>query len=187
MSTLTLTVEETELFDKKNKRFVKVPPVTVRIKHSLLSISKWEERFERPFLPSMFNPELSNEEWVGYLECMVLGTPPDKNTLRYVWNKFQDEIAAYINAPHSATTFQDHSKGPTRPVTKIITAEVVYYQMISFGIPLEVEKWHFNKLLSLLRVFAAKHSKEKMSPQEAAAKRHALNQQRLAATKGGRI
>jgi hypothetical protein len=183
---LTLTIEREELYNPEDETFVFIGPMEVKLEHSLLSISKWESIWERPFLPNVFTPEKTAAQLRSYTECMIIGRVPPPYVLHLICNRYDKEIADYISKKHTATTIQRAPGGKKQPLTRIITSEVIYYQMITFGIPLECEKWHFNRLLALLEVFIVKNSNKKLSPSEAAAQRRAINQQRLAAAKKGR-
>ena len=60
---------------------------------------------------------------------------------------------------------------------EIITSEVIYYYMIAQNIPVEFEKWHINRLLTLIKVCAIKNDPKpkKMSKAAIAKQNRALN------------
>jgi hypothetical protein len=170
---LTITVDEQEFFDQEKQVFFTVNPVTVRMEHSLISISKWEAHWEKPFLstagvvPGM---EGAAEE-IYYIQCMILGGAVPTHIPEALHAYHNAEISAYMDKKHSATTINRF--GPQRPSRNIITSELIYYWMIKFGIPIECHKWHFNRLLMLIDVCSVKEMDpkyNKMSP--AAARRH---------------
>ena len=70
-----------------------------------------------------------------------------------------EKIKAYIDAPMTATTFSKQEN--TRFNREIITNEIIYYWMISLNIPVEFQKWHLNKLLTLIRVCNVKNQPSK--------------------------
>jgi hypothetical protein len=183
-SMLTLYIEDGEFYDEVKQQFVVVSGSEVKLEHSLFSISKWEAILEKPFLPNVFTPEKTEEEEKIYAECMIIGKVPSKTLIDMLWLQHRETVLRYISKPHTATTVQRAPASANQPVTKIITSEIIYYQMIAFGIPVEFDKWHFNRLLALIDVFVAKNSKQKISPAETAAQRAALNAKRLAAQKG---
>ena len=163
-----------EGFDDDAQKFVKLNPVVLELEHSLVSLSKWESRFEKPFLSSR---EHTQEEVWGYIESMVVNTDVDPATVRKISIRDLDRIQKYIDSKQSATTFGEMPKGHGRSET--ITSELIYYWMVAFTIPWEAETWHLNRLFSLIRICNIKNSKpEKLSPHEAAARRAQLNKER---------
>lgn len=172
---LHIDVPEPEQFNDSNQEFITEIAGTLVLEHSLISLSKWEQLFEKPFINT---DRKTDEETLAYIRCMDLGsnTPPD------LFKKLTpDNITAiqeYINAKMSATWFAEE---PARPNREVITAELLYYYMISLGIPFECENWHLNRLLTLIQVCNRKNApKKKMGRSEAAVKMAELNEQRRA-------
>lgn len=173
---LTIVVPGDEIFDEQSQEFSTRNDVTLKLEHSLISLSKWESKYEKPFLGQ---DEKTNEDVLGYIKCMTL-TP---NVLEEVYNHLSAsnilEINNYIDAKMTATWFND---GPGAPKSRdVITAELIYYWMITFQIPFECEKWHLNRLFTLIRICNIKQAKpKKMSRSEVAARNRELNAQRRA-------
>lgn len=170
---LTITVPGVEYWDEQQEEFVVSPPTVLDLEHSLASLSKWEEIFEKPFLSTT---DRTDEETLGYVACMTLNAevPPD------VYSRLSEanvmEITRYMNQKMTATWFAETKNSPTG---EVLTAELIQYWMISAGIPLEWEHRHLNKLFTLLRVFGAKNGPQKKMTQEEAARRQAeINRQR---------
>ena len=179
---LTIVVPGVEMFDEQTQEFFTVADVTLDLEHSLVSLSKWESIYEKPFLGK---GERTSEEVLHYIKLMTL-TPdvPDD-----VFKKLsEDNITAindYLEAKMTATWFSD---APGAPSTRdVITAELIYYWMVTFQIPFECENWHLNRLFTLIRVCNIKQAKpKKLSRSEVAARNRELNAQRRAqlGTKG---
>lgn len=145
-------------------------PFTLQLEHSLISLSKWEEKHCKPFISS----QKTDEEVLDYIKCMTL-TPhvPDEVYSRLSKENIRD-IMEYIEAPMTATTFSDN--GPKPPSREKATAELIYYWMIKCQIPIEFQKWHLNKLMTLIRVCEVKDSPpKKMSQRELLNRNAAIN------------
>ena len=173
---LTITVPATEVWNEITNEFVRSEEVTLELEHSLVSLSKWESKFEKPFLGK---EERTRDETIGYIEAMCL-TPEVPSEVFYGLTKSNlDEISKYIGAKMTATWFKPV---PSRPNPEIITAEIIYYWMVAMQISLECQFWHLNRLLTLIKVTNEKNQpakKNKMSLRDMAAQRSALNEQRL--------
>lgn len=182
---LPITIQPKELFDEENNRFINVKETHLVLEHSLISISKWESKYKKPFL---VEKSMSNvEEVLYYIKCMTV-TPQNVDDIVYTCLTEDQikEIVAYINDPMTATWFSDDKQNSTKSKKKeILTSEVIYWQMIALQIPQGFEKWHLNRLLTLIRVCAAKNEeqygdKKKMSKSDLLRRNAALNAQRRA-------
>lgn len=152
-----------------------LPAVKLSFEHSLVALSKWEGKHEKAFFG---REEKSPEESMDYLRCMCLTEDPPLNFVERLTSAQMQEIAAYINSKHTATTFgpEQNNRGPS----EVITAELIYYWLVQFRIPFQpTETWHLNRIMTLVKIAGLKQSKpKKMSRQEIAERNRALNEQR---------
>ena len=176
---LKITVGAEEAFDEETQEFVFRGGVTLQLEHSLVSLSKWESEYEKPFLGS---DEKTPEELVGYVKAMTLTSEvPEEVYSRLSEGNFE-AINAYINAKMTATWFKEAPGAPRS--REVITAELIYYWLTVFQIPFEVETWHLNRLFTLIRICNVKSAKpKKMSRSEVAQRNRDLNEQRRAQLK----
>lgn len=167
---LKITIPARELFDEKSQTFFSTKEQTLQLEHSLVSLSKWESKWCKPFLSI---DEKTLEETIDYIKCMTITQNVDSNVYNYLTNSNIEEINNYISAPMTATTFNDNTKGRGR---ETITSELIYYWMISLNIPMECQKWHLNRLLTLIRVCNVKNTPpKKMSRKDVASRYASLN------------
>ena len=175
---LRVTILGEELFNDETNEFSTIGDVILEFEHSLLSLSKWESIYKKPFLATV---EKSPEEIADYFRCMILTPNVSEDVLNTLTQANINEINEYIGSTESATTFWEPKESKTKGRAEIVTSELVYYWMVSFNIPFECETWHLNRLFSLLRICTIKNSKEKkMSRSEIAARNRSLNEQRKA-------
>ena len=60
----------------------------------------------------------------------------------------------------TATTFSNNGqKGGSNG--EVLTSELIYYYMIASNIPFECQKWHLNRLITLIRVCSIKNQPPK--------------------------
>jgi hypothetical protein len=180
---LTITVKAKELFDEANGKFINLGKDTeLVLEHSLLSISKWESKYKKPFLDERKSMQ-TEEEILDYIRFMTI-SPQKPDPLIYLCLSKEnvEDIIKYINDSQTATWFSNNK--PQKPSRTALTNEVIYWQMIQYQIPVEFQKWHLNRLLTLLRVCDAKSGDpKKMSKRDIMARNSKLNAQRLAAMK----
>jgi hypothetical protein len=171
-----------EGFDRKKKEFVTLVGFDLKLEHSLVSLSKWESNFKKPFLSD--EPK-TPEETLWYVKTMILNDEVPEDLFDKISKRNFEEIYAYIDDPMTATWFNEVVNRKRN--TEVITAEVIYYWMVEFNIPVEFQHWHLNRLLTLIKVCNQKKSPpKKMSPREILERQRSLNEQRLAklGTKG---
>lgn len=180
---LKVNVPSVELFNEKENRFEYTKPVTFTIEHSLVSISKWESKWCKSFI---FTQNKTGEELIDYVRCMTLTQNVDPNVYYLIPETEFEKIRAYMDAPMTATTFTELEE-TQNPVPRKITSEEIYYWMIALNIPFECQKWHLNRLLTLIRVCAIKNApQKKMSDAEIRAQHRAVNSKRRAQARARR-
>ncbi len=171
-----LIIEPSEGFDERNKVFIEIgEKVTLELEHSLISLSKWESKFQKPFLSKT---DKTSEEIFGYIHAMILTPDVDPDILTRLSQKNINDIQAYIDTNQTATIFTQLSSSSRGP-SEVITSELIYYWMTAFNIPWEAQHWHLSRLLTLIQVCNRKNSKPtKLSKAEAARQRAELNAKR---------
>ena len=169
---LQITVQiSPEGWDEKNRVFVDPKTVTLQLEHSLLSISKWESKWHKPFLSK---DEKTKEETIDYIKCMTLTQNVNPEVYDHLSRANVQEINEYIGDSKTATTFTDDKTA--RPNREMVTSELIYYWMVALEIPFECQKWHLNRLLTLIRVCNVKNNPgKKMSKREILAQNAAIN------------
>lgn len=157
-----------------------VKETTLKLEHSLVSIRKWESKWHKLFLD---DDDKTIDELLDYIRCMTLNEEEiDQNVYRCITEDVLEKIVDYIKDPMTATWFNNNNRidASNRSGEKV-SAEIIYYWMVALNVPVELERWHLNQLLTLLKVINIKNGGEKkMSKSEAQAQRAALNQQRRA-------
>ena len=180
---LTITIPAVDKFDEEKNEFIYCESQTVTLEHSLLSISKWEMKWKIPFpliQTTKMQAKITPEQFIDYVRCMTLTQNVKPEVYNNLSRKNVEKIMDYINDPMTATWFskkkqQHHGKHPA------ITNEVIYYQMNINGISKEFEKWHFNRLMTLINVHNEKASPgKKMSQAELLEHYRSLNAKRTA-------
>lgn len=180
---LEVTIPGQEMWDEKKEEFISTKGTTLRLEHSLVSLSKWESKWHKPFLG---NGEKTVEETIDYIRCMTLTQNVDPKVYDFINDAVIKQVEEYIDNPMTATWFSDI--GTNNGKEEVVTAEIIYYWMIAQQVPFECQKWHLNRLITLIRVCNEKNKPpEKMSKKDFAAinaaRRKAMKEAR--AKKGG--
>lgn len=172
---LTITVPiSPEGWDEAKQEFVEPKTQKLQLEHSLISLSKWESKWKKPFLGKK---EKTEEETLDYIKCMTLTKNPDPAIYNHFTNENIKAIIDYISDPMTATTFSKNESGGNN--REVITSELIYFWMISYSIPVEFEKWHLNRLLTLIRVCSVKNAPpKKRSKRDIMSRNAALNASR---------
>ena len=169
---LYITIPATELWDELNQEFIITKTTTLQLEHSLVSISKWEAKWQKPFLTK--EPKTS-EETLDYIKCMTLTQNVNQSTYDRLSYQNVTEINNYVESAMTATTITERNKNKAGN-TELITSELIYYWMIALNIPFDCQKWHLNRLLTLIRVCNIKNQPpEKRSRRDIMSRNAALN------------
>lgn len=176
---LRIVVPTAEAYNEVTKEFISTEEFVLELEHSLASMSKWESIFCKPFLDKK---EKTSKESLEYIKAMTLTPNVPPEIFDKLSNEHVRQITEYINAKMTATWFRETpNQKQSQQNQQVITTELVYYWMVSMSIPFECQYWHFNRLLTLIRVYNEKNKpRKKMSPREIAIKNRELNAQRKA-------
>lgn len=160
-----------EMWDEKKQEFVEAKYQTLQLEHSLVSLSKWESKWCKAFFSKR---DKTPEETIDYIRCMTITQNVKPEVYSYLTRDNISEIEKYIAAPMTATYFAEEKSGKINNET--VTSELIYYWMIALNIPVEFQKWHLNRLITLIRVCNLKNSPpKKMSKRDIMRRNAALN------------
>lgn len=171
---LQITTPDVELWDETTETFSSIKGTTLQLEHSLISLSKWESKWCKPFIATK---KMTDEETTDYIRCMTITKNVDPQVYNHLSEENIKQIEEYIKSPQTATTITEEKGG--KASREIVTNEVIYYWMTALNIPPEYEKWHLNRLITLIRVANVKNSKpKKKSMKEVMTDNTRLNQAR---------
>ena len=170
---LQIIVRGKEVFDEATGTFYYPNETTLNLEHSLVSISKWESKWHKPFFSKIKHTE---EETRDYIRCMTI----NKNVDPMVYNALNgNEINAIIDYIEDSCSAMYHDKKKNGGSREEITSEKIYFWMFSYRIPKECEKWHISRLLNVIELFNdANTPPKKRRPKEIAQSYASLNAQR---------
>ena len=173
---LEITTREDEFYDQRTNKFIVIPSCTLLLEHSLISLAKWESKWHEPYFGT--KPKTPEQD-LDYIRCMVIGNVKDPRVFNALSTENIIAIRTYIANPMTATTFSKKSSGKSK--REVTTAETLYAHMFAHKISMECQKWHLNRLLTLLRVCDLKNApREKMSKKDTASWNAQQNEARRA-------
>lgn len=173
---LIIKIPGKEAFDEERQEFIQTKDQVLSLEHSLVAISKWESKWHKPFLDDSYDK--TEEQTLDYIKCMTITQNVDPNAYYCLTGDILSQIKEYINDPMTATWFSNESKiGPKK--SRIVTSELIYYWMVALQIPFECQKWHINRLLTLIKVCNEENKPpKKKSKREIMSRNKALNEAR---------
>lgn len=173
---LQIVIPSIELYDEEKNEFINTKEQILQLEHSLVSLSKWESKWCKPFLTK---EEKTLEETIDYIRCMTITQNVDNDVYKYIGQKIINEVNRYIELPMTATIFKKTEKKVNSG--EFITSEIIYYWMIALQVPFECQRWHLNRLLTLINVCNIKSQpSKKMSKKALYSRQFALNEARKA-------
>ena len=167
---LLITIPPSELYNSRTNEFINSSGGTLRLEHSLVSVSKWEAKYHKPFLTK--EPKTPAES-IEYIKCMTLTQNVDDKVYNGVNDEIIDQVDAYLKDSMTASWITKEDQKTSR---ETVTSELIYYWMIALGIPMECQKWHLNRLFMLIQICNEKNKKpKKMGTKDLAIRNRALN------------
>lgn len=161
---LEITTKEEEIYQPATNMFITIPACVITLEHSLISIAKWESKWHIPYLSDKYKSE---QQEIDYIRCMSIGNVKNDCVFELLSKENIDKIIDYINNPMTATKFTKLENKQNKK--EVITAETLYHRMFSHDIPMECQKWHLNRLLTLIRVCDLNNApRQKMSKKDTA-------------------
>ncbi len=170
---LTIVIPPSEIYNEQTNEFENIKGQKLQLEHSLVSISKWESKWKKPFLTK---DKKTIYETIDYVKCMTITQNVSPKVYYNLNDDIIDTVSLYIQDTMTATTFNDLNQQKSK---EVITSEIIYYLMVTLNIPFECQKWHLNKLLTLIRVCNVKNQpRKKMSRKELLSRNASLNESR---------
>lgn len=175
---LTLVIPEETTFNEATNEFLTQGEVVLRLEHSLLSLSKWEAKYEKAFLGAGAR---TTEEVQAYFEAMIVDEEFPPGVSARLSREHIAQINAYLELKQTATFINTR---PGKPSREVVTSELLYYWLFANRVDISCAAWPLNRLITLLQVFGVKNSGDKKMSQsehrDAGRERHNLNEERLA-------
>lgn len=161
---LAITIPAIEFYDESKEEFVETQKTILKMEHSLVSLRDWESKWKVSF----FHTDKTKEQLLDYLKMMTLTEEVSDIVYRTIPESEMKKITEYIKDSHTAMTINDSLNRRQTRSNELVTAETIYWWMISLGIPMECETWHLERLLALIKFISIKNDpkKTKMSQKD---------------------
>ena len=153
---IRIRIPELHLFNEATNEFFDIRETYLTMEHSLVSISKWESKWHIPYLAP---GEKTPEQALDYLRCMTITQNIQPGIYNYIPDTEMRRIKNYIEDSMSAYKFkEEEGKGRTK---KAITSDYLYFCMVTYRIPVEFERWHLNRLITLIQICSEENNPKK--------------------------
>ena len=176
---LDLYVPGKEFWNSELQEFIYTKDITLHLKHSLVSLTRWEQHYKRRFLDD--GPK-NEEEYRFYIQCMSLNKDVDPLVYTVLQEDDVKKVTDYLHDSMTATTLPKQNNNRTN--SEKLSSELIYYYMSALNIPFECEKWFLNNLIILISIASIKNNPQEKKSKPSWSSIRALNAVRNAKARG---
>ena len=176
---LDLYVPGKEFWNSELQEFIYTKDITLHLKHSLVSLTRWEQHYKRRFLDD--GPK-NEEEYRFYIQCMTLNKDVDPLVYTVLQEDDIKKVTDYLHDSMTATTLPKQNNN--RSNSEKLSSELIYYYMSALNIPFECEKWFLNNLIILISIASIKNNPQQKKSKPSWSSIRALNAARNAKARG---
>ena len=176
---LDLYVPGKEFWNSELQEFIYTKDITLHLKHSLISLTRWEQHYKRRFLDD--GPK-NEEEYRFYIQCMTLNKDVDPLVYMVLQEDDMKKVTDYLHDSMTATTLPKQNNNRTN--SEKLSSELIYYYMSALNIPFECEKWFLNNLIILISIASIKNNPQEKKTKPSWSSIRALNAARNAKARG---
>lgn len=176
---LDLYVPGKEFWNSELQEFIYTKDITLHLKHSLISLTRWEQHYKRRFLDD--GPK-NEEEYRFYIQCMTLNKDVDPLIYTVLQEDDIKKVTDYLHDSMTATTLPKQNDKSNKG--ERLSSELIYYYMSALNIPFECEKWFLNNLIILISIASIKNNPQEKKSKPSWSSIRALNAARNAKARG---
>ena len=176
---LDLYVPGKEFWNSELQEFIYTKDITLHLKHSLVSLTRWEQHYKRRFLDD--GPK-NEEEYRFYIQCMTLNKDVDPLVYTVLQEDDIKKVTDYLHDSMTASTLPKQNNN--RSNSEKLSSELIYYYMSALNIPFECEKWFLNNLIILISIASIKNNPQEKKSKPSWSSIRALNAARNAKARG---
>ena len=176
---LDLYIPGKEFWNSELQEFIYTKDITLHLKHSLVSLTRWEQHYKRRFLD---NGPKNEEEYRFYIQCMTLNKDVDPLVYTVLQEDDIKKVTDYLHDSMTATTLPKQNNN--RSNSEKLSSELIYYYMTALNIPFECEKWFLNNLIILISIASIKNNPQEKKSKPSWSSIRALNAERNAKARG---